>query len=70
MPRVTVKDKAVIMPRQAPIETEEYKKLREAFVSDHYGGSIWEINQITLVAPVSIFVNTKTLVDADGKCHD
>lgn len=32
---------------------ESYKKLREAFVSDHYGGSVWEINQITLIAPVS-----------------
>ena len=33
--------------------TENYKKLREAFMSDHYGGTISEINQITLVAAVS-----------------
>ena len=33
--------------------SEDYKKLREAFVSDLIGGSLWEINQVTLIAPVS-----------------
>ena len=45
----------------ATITDEGYKKLREAFVSDHYGGSIWEINQVTLVAPVSIARHLHTL---------
>ena len=31
---------------------DTYKALKEAFVSDHYGGSIWEIAAVTLVAPV------------------
>ena len=30
-----------------------YKARKEAFVSDLAGGSIWEINAVTLVAPVS-----------------
>lgn len=31
-----------------------YKARKEAFVSDLAGGSIWEINAVTLVAPVSM----------------
>lgn len=30
----------------------EYKLLKEAFVSGLNGGTIWEINKVTLVAPV------------------
>ena len=30
------------------------KAMKEAFVSNHYGGSISEINEVTLVAPVSL----------------
>lgn len=29
-----------------------YKLLKEAFVTGHHGGSVWEITQVTLVAPV------------------
>lgn len=32
-----------------------YKAAKEAFVSNHSGSGIWEINYITLVAPVSRF---------------
>jgi len=35
------------------MSNEDYKKVREAFVSDLIGGSIFEINQVTLIAPVS-----------------
>ncbi|PNS21602.1 GPI-anchored wall transfer protein 1 [Sphaceloma murrayae] len=37
-------------------DEENYKKLKEAFVSDHYGGSLWEINKITLVAPAAVLL--------------
>lgn len=29
-----------------------YKKQKEAFVSNLNGGTLWEINNVTLVAPV------------------
>lgn len=32
---------------------EDYKAVREAFVSGHIGGSMWEIHTVTLIAPVS-----------------
>lgn len=34
----------------------EYKVLKEAFVSGLNGGSLWEINQVTLVAPASVLL--------------
>lgn len=30
-----------------------YKAAKEAFVSNHSGSGIWEINYVTFVAPVS-----------------
>ena len=33
---------------------QSYKTLKEAFVSNLSGGSIWEINHVTAVAPVCI----------------
>lgn len=33
--------------------TPEYKAEKEAFVSNFIGGGIWEINAVTLAAPVS-----------------
>jgi len=38
----------------SPVKDEEYVKLKEAFISDNYGGSIMEINKVTLIAPVCI----------------
>lgn len=35
-------------------DEEAYKRLKEAFVSDHYGSTVWEINKVLFVAPVSI----------------
>jgi phosphatidylinositol glycan class W len=32
--------------------TPEYKQAKEDFVSHFSGGGIWEINYVTLVAPV------------------
>lgn len=40
------------MPK--PMKT--YKERKEEFVSDHYGGTISEINLITLVAPVGLLL--------------
>ncbi|KAF2155277.1 GPI-anchored wall transfer protein 1 [Myriangium duriaei CBS 260.36] len=37
-------------------EAEDYKRLREAFVSDHYGGTVTEINIVTIVAPAGILL--------------
>lgn len=37
-------------------EEEDYKRLKEAFVTDHYGGSVWEINKVTLIAPVALLL--------------
>ncbi|KAI5793244.1 GWT1-domain-containing protein [Geopyxis carbonaria] len=34
-------------------EEETYKKLKEAFVSNHTGGTITEINLVTAIAPIS-----------------
>lgn len=42
-----------------------YKDAKEAFVSNLTGGTIWEINKVTLVAPVSIrplIANQSTLI--------
>jgi phosphatidylinositol glycan class W len=36
------------------MDPQSYKARKEAFVSNLTGGSIWEINQVTLVAPVRI----------------
>lgn len=36
-----------------------YKARKEAFVADLTGGSIWEINAVTLVAPVSFKGNPR-----------
>lgn len=33
-------------------QDEGYKAVREAFVSGHIGGSMWEIHTVTLIAPV------------------
>lgn len=42
-----------------PAPISSYKARKEAFVSDLSGGSIMEINLVTLVAPVSHFCSTK-----------
>lgn len=34
----------------------DYKERKQAFVSDLSGGGLWEINAVTLVAPMSVFV--------------
>lgn len=34
--------------------TPEYKAQKEAFVSHLSGGGVWEINAVTLAAPVSL----------------
>lgn len=34
--------------------TPEYKAEKEAFVSHLRGGGMWEINAVTLAAPVSV----------------
>jgi len=38
-------------------KADGYKAVREAFVSGHIGGSLWEINQVTMIAPVSQNIN-------------
>jgi phosphatidylinositol glycan class W len=35
-------------------KSNNYKALKEAFVSNHNGGSIWEINAVTLTFSVGL----------------
>lgn len=35
------------------LKLPNYKQLKEAHVSNLTGGSVWEINEVTLVLPVS-----------------
>ncbi|KAF4556080.1 GWT1-like protein [Elsinoe fawcettii] len=37
-------------------DEEQYRKLKEAFVSDHYGSSVWDINKVTFIAPVTVLL--------------
>ena len=41
-------------PDAAKRKLHNYKQLKEAHVSNLSGGSIWEINEVTLVLPVSL----------------
>lgn len=41
-----------------------YKKQKEAFVSNLNGGTLWEINNVTLVAPVCL-----TRHEISTMCH-
>ena len=40
---------------------EKYKLLKEAFVSNHTGGSISEINLVTAIAPVPLSRHSSAL---------
>ncbi|KAF2140034.1 uncharacterized protein K452DRAFT_320106 [Aplosporella prunicola CBS 121167] len=35
---------------------KDYKAAKEAFVSNHTGGTVWEINAVTLVAPAAVLL--------------
>ncbi|TKX25848.1 GPI-anchored wall transfer protein [Elsinoe australis] len=37
-------------------DEEAYKRLKEAFVSDHYGSTVWEINKVLFVAPAAVLL--------------
>ncbi|KAF2219465.1 GPI-anchored wall transfer protein 1 [Elsinoe ampelina] len=37
-------------------DEEQYRKLKEAFVSDHYGSSVWDINKVTFIAPATVLL--------------
>jgi hypothetical protein len=44
------------MPKLDKRKSNNYKALKESFVSNLSGGSIWEINEISLVVTVSLIV--------------
>jgi hypothetical protein len=41
------------IPKLDKRKSNNYKALKESFVSNLSGGSIWEINEVSLVLPVS-----------------
>ena len=41
------------IPKLDKRKSNNYKALKESFVSNHSGGSIWEINEVSLVLAVS-----------------
>jgi hypothetical protein len=51
---------AARVPPPPPVRSHNYKLLKENFVANLNGGSIWEINLVTLTLPVTPFPRAST----------
>lgn len=47
------------LPKMDKRKSNNYKALKESFVSNLSGGPIWEINEVSLVLPVSLSDNSR-----------